>query len=202
MQKVINQNFFAHESCFIDANVSIGEGTKIWHFCHVLNGSKIGKKCSFGQNCVVGPDVKIGDRVKLQNNISVYKGLTIEDDVFLGPSMVFTNVMNPRSFIERKEEFKDTLIKRGCSVGANATIVCGVTLGAYSFIGAGSVVTRDVPDFALVYGSPAKVKGWVSLAGNGLKFDKNNEAVDVLDQTRYRLISDNLVELVGTNPYL
>tara|TARA_Y100000589_G_C26966147_1_gene552717 strand:- start:185 stop:799 length:615 start_codon:yes stop_codon:yes gene_type:complete len=201
MQKAVNSNFFIHESSFIDDNVTIGKGTKVWHFCHILSGSKIGEKCSFGQNCVVGPDVEIGDRVKVQNNISIYKGLTIEDDVFLGPSMVFTNVINPRSFIERKEEFKATLLKQGCSIGANATIVCGITVGAYSFIGAGSVVTKDVPDFALIYGAPARVKGWVSLSGNPLEFDTEGIATDNFDQTQYQLLSDNAVKLISENPY-
>ena len=201
MQKIVNSNFFVHESSFVDNQVEIGKDTKIWHFCHILAESKIGEKCSFGQNCVVGPNVKIGNRVKVQNNISIYKGVTIEDDVFLGPSMVFTNVINPRSFIERKEEFRNTRLKRGCSIGANATIVCGITIGAYSFIGAGSVITKDVPDFALVYGIPARIKGWVSLSGNPLTFNSEGKATDSLDQTQYQLLSNNTVKLISGNPY-
>lgn len=201
MQKTVKTNYFVHESSFVDDNVIIGDDTKIWHFCHVLSGSKIGQKCSFGQNCMVGPHVEIGNGVKAQNNISIYKGVSIEDDVFLGPSMVFTNVINPRSFIERKEEYKKTRLKRGCSIGANATIVCGVTVGAYSFVGAGTVITKDVPDFALVYGTPGRIKGWVSLSGNPLKFDSEGKATDNFDQTQYQLLPNNTVELVSENPY-
>lgn len=201
MQKTIKSNFFVHKSSFIDDNVTIGNDTKIWHFCHVLSGSKIGQKCSFGQNCVIGPHVEIGSGVKVQNNISIYKGVIIEDDVFLGPSMVFTNVINPRSFIERKEEFKNTRLKRGCSIGANATIVCGVTVGAYSFVGAGTVITKDVPDFALVYGTPGRIKGWVSLSGNPLKFNIDGKATDHFDKTQYQLLSNNTVKLINENPY-
>ncbi len=201
MQKTVKSDFFVHPSSLIDDNVTIGKDTKIWHFCHILEGSKIGRKCNFGQNCAIGPNVEIGDRVKVQNNVSVYEGLTIEDDVFLGPSMVFTNVINPRSFIKRKDEFKQTLLKRGCSIGANATIVCGLKIGAYSFVGAGSVVTKDVPDFALVYGNPAIFKSWISLSGNPLKFDIEGKATDNFDQTQYQLHSDNLVELITENPY-
>ena len=201
MQKKVNSSYFVHQSSFIDENVTIGNDTKIWHFCHVLSGAKIGQKCSFGQNCVVGPHVEIGNGVKVQNNISIYKGVTIEDDVFLGPSMVFTNVINPRSFIERKEEFKNTRLKRGCSIGANATIVCGVTVGAYSFVGAGTVITKDVPDFALVYGTPGRIKGWVSLSGNPLKFNSDGKATDHFDKTQYQLLSNNTVKLISENPY-
>src|SRR5688572_23991163 len=172
----MEKKYFAHETALIDENVQIGEKTKIWHFSHILSGVIIGKNCSFGQNCVVGPNVVIGNGVKVQNNVSIYEGVICEDDVFLGPSMVFTNVINPRSFIVRRAEFKKTLLKKGCSVGANATIVCGVTIGEYSLIGAGSTITRDVKPFALVYGVPAKQHGWVSKAGNKLFFDKNNFA--------------------------
>lgn len=180
-------SYFVHESSFVDDGVHIGAGTKIWHFCHVLPRTTIGAKCSFGQNCVVGPDVTVGSGVKVQNNVSIYEGVEIEDDVFLGPSMVFTNVINPRAFIVRKEEFKKTLLKKGCTVGANATIVCGITIGRYALIGAGAVVTKDVPDFALMAGVPAKQIGWVSLAGNRLVFDRHGEAVDGFDGTRYCL---------------
>ncbi|MEA2111615.1 MAG: acyltransferase [Campylobacterota bacterium] len=163
--------FFVHESSFVDSDVTVGDNTKIWHFSHILSGSTIGEKCSFGQNCVAGPNVTIGDGVKVQNNVSIYEGVTIEDDVFLGPSMVFTNVINPRSFIVRKEEFKPTLLKRGCSVGANATIICGVTIGEYALIGSGCVINTDVKPYALMVGVPAKQIGWVGISGNTLNFN-------------------------------
>jgi len=165
--------FFVHESSFIDANVNIGDNTKIWHFSHVLLGTTIGKNCSFGQNCVVGPNVTMGSGVKVQNNVSIYEGVEIEDDVFLGPSMVFTNVINPRAFIQRKEEFKKTLLKKGCSIGANATIVCGVTIGEYALIGSGAVINKDVPTHALMVGVPAQQIGWVGISGNTLTFVDN-----------------------------
>ncbi|MCG3689198.1 acyltransferase [Aliarcobacter butzleri] len=186
-------SFFAHESCYVDENVTIGENTKIWHFSHILSGSNIGTNCSFGQNCVVGPKVNIGNGVKVQNNISIYEGVEVEDDVFLGPSMVFTNVTNPRAFIVRREEFKKTLLKKGCSIGANATIVCGVTIGEYSLIGSGTVVNKDVKPFALMVGVPAKQIGWVSKAGNTLKFDENNIAIDNFDNSRYKIENNNLI---------
>lgn len=160
------RNFFVHESSYVDDNVTIGNDTKIWHFSHILTNTKIGTKCSFGQNSVVGPNVTIGNGVKVQNNVSIYEGVEIEDDVFLGPSMVFTNVINPRAFIVRKEEFKKTLIKKGATIGANATIVCGVTIGEYAMIGAGAVITKDVPDYALMVGVPAEQIGWIDQAGN------------------------------------
>lgn len=188
----MEKKFFAHETACIDDNVHIGIGTKIWHFSHVLGGVKIGDNCSFGQNCVVGPKVVIGNGVKVQNNVSIYEGVECEDDVFLGPSMVFTNVINPRSFIIRREEFKKTLLKKGCSVGANATIVCGITVGEYALVGAGSTVTKDIKPFALVYGVPARQHGWVSKAGNKLSFDKDNMAIDQFDQTQYRLVKDTV----------
>ena len=185
--------FFAHESSFVDDNVNIGDNTKVWHFSHILSGSKIGENCSFGQNCVVGPKVNIGNGVKVQNNISIYEGVEVEDDVFLGPSMVFTNVTNPRAFIVRREEFKKTIMKKGCSVGANATIVCGVTVGEYALIGSGTVVNKDVKPFALMVGVPARQIGWVSIAGNTLKFDDNNIAVDSFDNSKYKIENDNLI---------
>ncbi|QFR48874.1 N-acetyltransferase [Sulfurimonas lithotrophica] len=181
--------FFSHESSFVDDNVSIGKGTKIWHFSHVLSGTTIGKNCSFGQNCVVGPKVNIGNGVKVQNNISIYEGVEVEDDVFLGPSMVFTNVINPRAFIVRRDEFKKTLLKCGCSVGANATIVCGTTIGEYALIGSGAVVNKDVKPYALMVGVPAKQIGWVGISGNTLEFD-NNQAED--EYATYKLVNDNL----------
>lgn len=165
------QAWSAHDSAYIDDGVEIGEGTKIWHFSHVLTGSKVGKRVSMGQNVVVGPNVSIGDDCKIQNNVSVYDGVTLEEGVFCGPSCVFTNVRNPRAFVSRKEAFEPTIVKRGASIGANATIRLGVTLGEYSFIAAGAVVVKDVPPHALMAGVPAKQIGWVSHAGEVLKAD-------------------------------
>jgi len=175
--KLTTKNYFVHESSYVDDNVCIGDNTKIWHFCHVLAQCNIGSGCSFGQNCVVGPRVNIGNNVKVQNNISIYEGVEIEDDVFLGPSCVLTNVTNPRSQVLRKSLYEKTLLKRGCSVGANATIVCGITIGCYAFIGAGAVVHSDVPDYALMLGVPAKQKGWMSRHGHVLK---NSDAVGIM----------------------
>jgi UDP-2-acetamido-3-amino-2,3-dideoxy-glucuronate N-acetyltransferase len=166
-------NYFVHESSYIDDNVTIGEGTKIWHFSHVMSNSKIGKNCNIGQNVVISPDVILGDGVKIQNNVSVYTGVICEDDVFLGPSCVFTNVINPRSFISRKDEYRKTVIGKGASLGANSTIVCGHNIGKYAFVAAGAVVTKDIPDYALVMGNPARVKYYVCECGNKLEFDKN-----------------------------
>jgi len=171
-------NFFVHQSSFVDADVQIGERTKVWHFCHIMSGAKIGNGCSFGQNCVVGPNAKVGDNVKVQNNVSIYDGVECEDDVFLGPSMVFTNVINPRSYVNRKNEFKKTIVKKGVSIGANATIVCGVTIGEYAMVGAGAVVTKDVLPFSLIVGIPAKQIGWVDIYGEQLQFDVNNSVED------------------------
>ena len=168
-----NKDIFIPKSSYVDKDVSIGKGTKIWHFCHILSGSKIGKNCKLGQNVVIGPDVTIGNNVKIQNNVSIYKGVLLEDDVFCGPSCVFTNVVNPRSAIVRMDEIKPTLVKTGASIGANATIICGNTIGRFSFIGAGSVVTEDIPDYALVYGNPAVIKGWMCECGVQLSFRKN-----------------------------
>ncbi len=156
---------FIHESAIVDAGAKIGSGTKIWHFCHVMGTAEIGENCVLGQNVFVGNKAKLGNNVKVQNNVSLYEGVVCEDDVFLGPSMVFTNVINPRSSVNRKEEFKKTLVKKGVSIGANATIVCGITLGEYCFIGAGAVITKDVKPFALMVGVPARQKGWVSKSG-------------------------------------
>ena len=178
-QKKANvKSCFIHESSFVDKNVKIGENTKIWHFCHILSNTTIGNNCSFGQNCVIGPNVKIGNGVKVQNNISIYDGVKIEDDVFLGPSMVFTNVINPRAFIQRKNEFKKTLLKKGCTIGANATIICGVTIGEYALIGAGAVINKDVKPYALMVGVPARQIGWVGISGNRLEFDSYGNAED------------------------
>lgn len=166
--------YFVHESSYVDDGAEIGAGTKIWHFCHIMPRAHIGERCNIGQNVLVSSDVIIGSNVKIQNNVSVYTGVVVEDDVFLGPSMVFTNVINPRSHISRKNEYKTTFVRKGASIGANATIVCGVTLGSYSFVGAGSVVTQDVPDYALVYGTPARLHGWVCQCGEQLKFTETD----------------------------
>jgi UDP-2-acetamido-3-amino-2,3-dideoxy-glucuronate N-acetyltransferase len=160
--------YFADRTAVIDKNCEIGSGSKIWHFSHVMNGARIGRNCNLGQNVVISPGVRIGDRVKIQNNVSVYTGVVLEDDVFCGPSMVFTNVINPRSHVERKHEYQNTLVKQGASIGANATVVCGVTLGKYSFVAAGAVVTRNVPDYALVMGVPATREGWICICGTRL----------------------------------
>jgi UDP-2-acetamido-3-amino-2,3-dideoxy-glucuronate N-acetyltransferase len=163
-------DFFVHESSFIDDGAQIGKGTKIWHFCHIMGSACIGERCNIGQNVFVQSDVVMGNNVKIQNNVSVYTGVVLEDDVFLGPSMVFTNVTNPRAHVNRREQYQTTLVKRGASIGANATVVCGVTLGQYCFIGAGSVVTHDVPDFALVFGNPGRIRGWMCQCGIGMEF--------------------------------
>jgi len=171
-----SQAYFAHETSVIDPDCEIGEGTKIWHFSHIMTHCKIGKNCNIGQNVVVSPDVILGDSVKVQNNVSIYTGVICEDEVFLGPSMVFTNVTNPRSAVNRKGHYEKTLVKKGASIGANATIICGHTIGRYAFVGAGSVVTRDVPDYALIVGNPGRQKGWMSEYGHRLDFDKNGSA--------------------------
>ena len=183
------QPYFAHETAIVDDKVTIGDGTKIWHFSHILSNTTIGKNCSFGQNCVVGGNVTVGNGVKVQNNVSIYEGVEVEDDVFLGPSMVFTNVINPRAFIQRKEEFKKTLLKKGCSVGANATIVCGVTIGEYALIGSGAVINRNVKPYALMVGVPAKQIGRVGISGNTLNFIENR-AED--EYATYQLIDNSL----------
>lgn len=166
------KKFFIHSSSYLDKGVKVGEGTKIWHFSHILKGSCIGSKCIIGQNVMIGPDVNIGYGCKIQNNVSVYKGVNLAEEVFIGPSVVFTNVINPRAFIERKDEFKKTCVGRGATIGANATIVCGVTIGKYAFIGAGAVVTKDVFDYSLVCGIPSKFLGWVCKCGSKLAFKK------------------------------
>ncbi|WP_163322478.1 acyltransferase [Draconibacterium mangrovi] len=167
----MNKEYYAHKTAIIDEGAQIGSGTKIWHFSHVMDSAQMGKNCILGQNVFVGNKVKLGNNVKVQNNVSVYEGVICEDDVFLGPSMVFTNVINPRSSVERKDEFKTTLVKRGATIGANATIICGVTLGKYCMVGAGAVVTKDIPPFALVTGVPARQTGWVSRSGEILGDD-------------------------------
>jgi len=167
---------FVHESSFVDPGAVIGRGTRIWHFCHVMPRARIGSRCSLGQNVFVADDVSIGNNVKIQNNVSLYTGVLVEDDVFLGPSVVFTNVLNPRSHVSRKDEFRRTLVRRGASIGANATVVCGATLGEYAFIGAGSVVRHDVPDHALVLGIPARIRGWMCRCGLRLSLPPSSPA--------------------------
>lgn len=167
----MDRNYFLHESSIVDDGCEIGEGTKIWHFSHILKGTRIGRGCVIGQNVMIGPDVVVGDGCKIQNNVSLYKGVELEAQVFVGPSAVFTNVFTPRAFIERKHEFRKTLVRRGAAIGANATIVCGVTIGAYAFIGAGAVVREDVPDYALVVGVPARTIGYVCRCAVTLRFD-------------------------------
>lgn len=181
----MNTDFFVHESSYVDEGATVGKGTKIWHFSHIMPNTSIGENCNIGQNVVVMPNVHLGNNVKIQNNVSIYEGVTCEDDVFLGPSMVFTNVINPRSGVNRKTEYKKTLVKKGVSIGANATIICGVTLGEYCFIGAGAVVTKDVLPYALVVGNPAHQKGWMSEYGHRLHFDASNIAICPESQERY-----------------
>jgi len=173
----MRQTYQAHPTAVIDEGCEIGEGTKIWHFSHIMPHCKIGKDCTLGQNVVVSPGVVLGNNVKVQNNVSIYTGVQCEDDVFLGPSMVFTNVINPRSAVNRKNQYAKTIVKRGATIGANATIVCGIELGKFAFVGAGSVVTKSVPDYALVMGNPARQTGWMSEYGHKLSFNKDGIAV-------------------------
>jgi UDP-2-acetamido-3-amino-2,3-dideoxy-glucuronate N-acetyltransferase len=198
-----SMSFFVHPTALVDSAAVVGEGSKIWHFSHIMKNAKLGKKVNIGQNVVVSPGCTIGDNVKVQNNISVYTGVHVEEDAFLGPSMVFTNVYNPRSFIERKSEYRDTFIKRGASIGANATVVCGHMIGEYAFIGAGSVVTKDVPPYALVYGNPGRVNGWVCRCGDKLpvKADHNGPAVCTTCNSKYR-IADGKVEFLEKGNYV
>lgn len=186
----MKNRYFVHESSYIDNNVIIGDGTKIWHFSHILDDTKIGKNCSLGQNVVVGPNVVVGEGVKIQNNVSIYNGVTIENNVFCGPSCVFTNVINPRSSVIRKDEYLKTLVKEGASIGANATIVCGITLGKYCFIGAGSTVVKDVPDYALMVGNPANQIGWMSEFGGRL----DKDLICPLSGKKYIKIGNNLIK--------
>jgi UDP-2-acetamido-3-amino-2,3-dideoxy-glucuronate N-acetyltransferase len=173
----MNNKYFHHETAIVDDGCTIGEGTKIWHFSHIMSKCTIGKNCNIGQNVVISPDVVLGDNCKVQNNVSIYTGVTCDDDVFLGPSMVFTNVINPRSAVNRKSEYMKTHVGKGATIGANATIVCGHDIGAYAFIGAGAVVTKEIPPYALVVGNPARQMGWMSAYGHRLKFDTNGIAV-------------------------
>jgi len=189
-----DKGFYCDPSAVIDGGVEIGKGTKIWHFSHILKGTKIGKNCVIGQNVMIGPDVIIGNNVKIQNNVSVYKGVTLEDDVFCGPSCVFTNVYNPRSFIRRMDKLLPTLVKKGATIGANAAIICGNTIGRYAFIGAGSVVTKNIPDYALCYGNPAGQKGWVCECGFKLDFKKNVATCSECNR-RYKKKENNIEEI-------
>ncbi|MBO9701636.1 MAG: N-acetyltransferase [Sporocytophaga sp.] len=181
------ENYFVHETAVVDPGCTIGEGTKIWHFCHIMPNSKIGDNCSLGQNVVISPGTILGNNVKIQNNVSVYTGVECEDDVFLGPSMVFTNVINPRSAIVRKSEYKKTLVKKGATIGANATIICGITIGEFAFIGAGTVVTKSVQPFALITGNPGRHKGWMSEYGHKLQFNEAGIAVCKESGQQYEL---------------
>jgi UDP-2-acetamido-3-amino-2,3-dideoxy-glucuronate N-acetyltransferase len=184
--------FTAHLTAVIDEGCQIGNGTRIWHFSHIMPGCSIGENCNLGQNVVISPGVTLGNNVKVQNNVSVYTGVVCENDVFLGPSMVFTNVINPRSAISRKNEYKTTLVKRGASIGANATILCGITIGEYAFVGAGAVVTKNVKPYAIVTGNPARQTGWMSENGYKLKFNENGMAVCPETGQKYILINDNI----------
>jgi UDP-2-acetamido-3-amino-2,3-dideoxy-glucuronate N-acetyltransferase len=184
--------YFVHDSSYVDENASIGEGSKIWHFSHVLSNTRLGKDCIIGQNVMIGPDVSVGNRCKIQNNVSIFKGVTIEDEVFCGPSCVFTNVYNPRAFVERKHEFRPTLVKEGATIGANATIICGVTIGRYALVAAGSVVKSDVPDYGVVAGVPSKRIGWVCRCGNTLRF-KHDHAVCSSCANEYAMSGDLFV---------
>jgi UDP-2-acetamido-3-amino-2,3-dideoxy-glucuronate N-acetyltransferase len=188
--------YFAHETAIVDENCLIGEGTKIWHFSHIMSNCEIGEGCNIGQNVVVSPGVKLGKNVKIQNNVSIYTGVECEDDVFLGPSMVFTNVINPRSAVNRKNEYAKTIVKKGASIGANATIVCGHDIGEFAFIGAGAVVTKTVPPYALVVGNPARQIGWMSEYGHRLEFDSNGLAECSESKVKYSL-DNNLVKKIG-----
>lgn len=183
----MEKEYFAHPTAVIDEGCKIGKGTKIWHFSHIMTGCIIGENCNIGQNVVVSPEVILGRNVKVQNNVSIYTGVICEDDVFLGPSMVFTNISNPRSAIVRKGKYEKTIVKRGASIGANATIVCGHVIGEYAFVGAGAVVTKDVPPYALVVGNPARQIGWMSEYGHRLKFDQNGIAVCPESNEKYEL---------------
>lgn len=189
------EEYFAHETAIVDRDCQIGLGTKIWHFSHIMSGCKIGENCNIGQNVVISPGVVLGNNVKVQNNVSVYTGVSCEDDVFLGPSCVFTNVINPRSAVNRKSEYRQTRVGKGASIGANATIVCGHDIGAYAFIGAGSVVTHEVPDYALVLGNPARQSGWMSEYGHRLYFSEEGIATCPESGEHYRLSGNSVCKL-------
>ena len=188
-------SYYAHETAVIDQGCKIGEGTKIWHFSHIMPNCRIGLKCNIGQNVVVSPEVTLGNNVKVQNNVSIYSGVNCEDDVFLGPSMVFTNVMNPRSGVNRRGQYSKTTVKKGASIGANATIVCGHDIGEFAFIGAGAVVTKDVPAYALLVGNPARQMGWMSEYGHRLEFDSTGIAVCPESKMKYQLMNNKVTKL-------
>ena len=189
------KEYFVHESSYVDEGAVIGKGTKIWHFSHVMGKTVMGENCNLGQNVVISPDVVFGNNVKVQNNVSVYTGVVCEDDVFLGPSMVFTNVMNPRSAVNRKNEYKKTLVKKGATIGANATIVCGINIGEYAFIGAGTVVIREVKPYAMLVGNPARQIGWMSEQGEKLNFDKDGRATCSLSGDQYELKNNTVKKI-------
>ncbi len=191
----MEKEYFAHETAVIDEGCKIGKGTKIWHFSHIMPNCEIGENCNIGQNVVVSPEVKLGRNVKVQNNVSIYTGVICEDDVFLGPSMVFTNVVNPRSAVNRRGQYTKTVVKKGASIGANATIVCGHDIGKFAFIGAGAVVTKEVPDYALVVGNPARQIGWMSEYGHRLEFDENGIAVCPESGEKYKLENNNVKKI-------
>jgi UDP-2-acetamido-3-amino-2,3-dideoxy-glucuronate N-acetyltransferase len=191
----MDKAYFAHPTAVIDDGCVIGRGTKIWHFSHIMPDCTIGENCNLGQNVVISPGVVLGNNVKVQNNVSVYTGVVCEDDVFLGPSMVFTNVINPRSAINRRSEYRKTVVRKGATIGANATIICGVEIGAYAFIGAGAVVTRDVPPYALVVGNPARQTGWMSAYGHKLHFDETGLATCPESGERYRLMNGRVEKI-------
>jgi UDP-2-acetamido-3-amino-2,3-dideoxy-glucuronate N-acetyltransferase len=190
------KKYFAHETAVLDEGCTIGVGTKIWHFSHIMSNCVIGENCNIGQNVVVSPEVVLGRNVKVQNNVSIYTGVICEDDVFLGPSMVFTNVINPRSAVSRREEYKPTIVRKGASIGANATIVCGNEIGAYAMVGAGAVITKPVPPYALVVGNPSKQIGWVSEYGNRLDFDEEGFAICEESGEKYRKLDKVVVRIV------
>ncbi len=201
MGEIIRKSGYSfHESAVIDPGCKIGAGTKIWHFTHIMPDCEIGENCSFGQNVVVSPGVKLGNNVKVQNNVSIYTGVICDDDVFLGPSMVFTNIVNPRSAVIRRDQYVRTLVKRGATIGANATIVCGIEIGAYAFIGAGAVVIRDVPSYALVVGNPAKHIGWMSEFGHRLQFDTDGQATCPESKERYTLVNNQVKKTSNNKP--
>ena len=186
---------FIHPTAVVDEGCTLGKGTKVWHFCHLMPKAEIGEDCNFGQNVFIANNVRLGNNVKVQNNVSIYEGVEVEDNVFLGPSMVFTNVINPRSGVNRRNQYAKTRVKKGASIGANATIVCGNDIGEYAFIGAGSVVTKEVPDFALMVGNPARQLGWMSAYGHRLEFDENNEATCVESGEKYKLIENSVQKI-------
>lgn len=190
-------DYFVHETAVVDEGCKIGSGTKIWHFTHLMSGSVLGERCNVGQNCVISPGVTLGNNVKVQNNVSIYTGVTCEDDVFLGPSMVFTNVINPRSAINRRDQYSSTIVKKGATIGANATIVCGNNLGAFCFIGAGAVITKEVGDYALMVGNPAKQIGWMSEYGHRLNFDEQNEATCEESKEKYKLENNRVRKILS-----